>query len=165
MEQAKAWGRRVSANFDQHQGDQYGWNGMSWEKYSSDRKLSNKGTRTRSCTALQIFKDFGFYPEWGGAIQSSEQSRDRIWLHFKRTTLGLPWWLRLRIYLPMHETRVPSLIREDPTCHRATKPVCQNYWTYALEPRSGNCWGHVPWGQHCTARDATATRSPNTTHP
>lgn len=53
----------MSANFDQKQGDQYGWNGMSLEKYISDGELSNKGTRTRSCKALQIFKDFGFYSE------------------------------------------------------------------------------------------------------
>ena len=59
----KASGRSVSANFDQQQGDQYDWNGMSLEKYSSDGELSNKGTRTRSCKALQIFKNFGFYPE------------------------------------------------------------------------------------------------------
>ena len=31
-------------------------------------------------------------------------------------------WLRIR--LPMQETRVRSLAREDPTCHGATKPVC-----------------------------------------
>ena len=53
----------MSADFDQPQGDQYGWNGMSLEKYSSDGESSNKETRTRSCKALQIFKDFGFYPE------------------------------------------------------------------------------------------------------
>ena len=32
-----------------------------------------------------------------------------------------------RICLPMQETRVPSLIQEDPTCHRATKSMCCNY--------------------------------------
>ena len=33
---------------------------------------------------------------------------------------------------------------EDPTCHGASKPVCHNYWTCALEPGSCNCWAHVP---------------------
>ena len=34
---------------------------------------------------------------------------------------------RLRIRLPMQGTRVRSLVREDPTCRGATKPVCHNY--------------------------------------
>ena len=34
-------------------------------------------------------------------------------------------WLRIR--LPMQQTRVRSLVREDPTCHGATKPVSHNY--------------------------------------
>ena len=42
----------------------------------------------------------------------------------KGTSLVVQW---LRICLPMQETRVRSLVWEDPTCHRATKPVCHNY--------------------------------------
>ena len=43
--------------------------------------------------------------------------------------LGAQWW---GVHLPMQETWVWSLIWEDPTCHRATKPgTC-------------NCWAHVP---------------------
>ncbi|KAJ8791477.1 hypothetical protein J1605_004282 [Eschrichtius robustus] len=34
----------------------------------------------------------------------------------------------------MQGTRVQALIREDPTCHGATKPVRHNYWACALEP-------------------------------
>ena len=34
-------------------------------------------------------------------------------------------WLRIR--LPMQETWVPALVREDPTCRGATKPVRHNY--------------------------------------
>ncbi|KAM9044817.1 NACHT, LRR and PYD domains-containing protein 1 [Megaptera novaeangliae] len=33
----------------------------------------------------------------------------------------------LIIRLPMQGTRVRALVREDPTCRRATKPVCHNY--------------------------------------
>ena len=33
----------------------------------------------------------------------------------------------LRIRLPMQGTQVQALVREDPTCHVATKPVCHNY--------------------------------------
>ena len=32
-----------------------------------------------------------------------------------------------KICLLVQETRVQSLIQEDPTCHRATKPVSHNY--------------------------------------
>ena len=42
------------------------------------------------------------------------------------TSLVVQW---LRIYLPMHRTPVQSLGHKDPTCHRATKPVChQGSW-------------------------------------
>ena len=34
-------------------------------------------------------------------------------------------WLRIR--LPMQGTQIRSLVREDPTCRRATKPVGHNY--------------------------------------
>ena len=40
------------------------------------------------------------------------------------TSLVAQW---LRIHLPMQGTRVRSLVREDPTYCRATKPVHHNY--------------------------------------
>ena len=40
----------------------------------------------------------------------------------------------------MSETWIRSLIWEDPTCHGATKPVCDNYWACALEPGSRIYW-------------------------
>ena len=51
-------------------------------------------------------------------------------------------WLRIR--LPMQGTRVWALVREYPTCLRATKPVRRNYWACTLEPVSHNYWAHVP---------------------
>ena len=51
---------------------------------------------------------------------------------------------RLGICLPMQATEVWGLVREDPTCHRATKPVHHNYWACPLEPASHNYWAHVP---------------------
>ena len=58
---------------------------------------------------------------------------------------GLPWWHSdLRIRLPMQGTWVRALVREDPTCRGATKPVRHNYWVCALEPASRNYWsGHA----------------------
>ena len=52
-------------------------------------------------------------------------------------SLAAQW---LRIHLPMQGTRVRALVREDPTCHGATKPVRHNYWACALEPASHNYW-------------------------
>ena len=51
-------------------------------------------------------------------------------------------WLRIR--LPMQGTRVQALVQEDPTCRRATKPMCHNYWACALEPMSHNYWACEP---------------------
>ena len=44
----------------------------------------------------------------------------------------------------MQQTRVRALVREDPTCRGATKPVCHNYWACALEPLGHNYWARVP---------------------
>ena len=39
------------------------------------------------------------------------------------TSVVVQW---LRICLPMQGTWVPALVQEDPTCRRATKPMCHN---------------------------------------
>ena len=44
----------------------------------------------------------------------------------------------------MQGTRVWSLVWEDPTRCRATKPMCHNYWAWALEPESRNYWAPEP---------------------
>ena len=46
------------------------------------------------------------------------------------TSLVVQW---LRIHLPIQGTRVRSLVQEDPTCHRASKPVRHNYWARVLQ--------------------------------
>ena len=38
----------------------------------------------------------------------------------------------------MQGTQIQSLVQEDLTCHEATKPVRQNYWVSALEPKLCN---------------------------
>ena len=74
----------------------------------------------------KIIEPFGFQPskKYGGG-----------------PSLVVQWW---RIHLPMQGTRVQALVREDPTCCGATKPMCHNYWVCALEPASRNYWAHVP---------------------
>ena len=59
----------------------------------------------------------------------------------KGSSLVAQW---LRIHLPMQGTRVRALVREDPTCRGATKPVHHNYWACALEPATHNYWACVP---------------------
>ena len=44
---------------------------------------------------------------------------------FSRGKASVAQWLR--ICLPVQGTRVRALVREDPTCHGAAKPVCHNY--------------------------------------
>ena len=49
-----------------------------------------------------------------------------------------------RTCLPRQETQVRSLIWEEPTRLRATKPMCHNYQACALKPRSCNYQAHMP---------------------
>ena len=37
-----------------------------------------------------------------------------------------------------------TLVWEDPTCRRATKPVHHNYWACTLKQRNHNYWAHAP---------------------
>ena len=53
-------------------------------------------------------------------ITAEEQNKEKR----MRASLVAQW---LRICLPMQGTRVRALVREDPTCCGATKPVCHNY--------------------------------------
>ena len=92
--------------------------------------------------------------------------RFHIWVIPCRASL-LAQWLRIR--LPIQGTRVRALVREDPTCCGATKPVCHNYWVWALEPANHDYWAHVPQllkPAHLEpllpTREATAMRSPRT---
>ena len=49
-------------------------------------------------------------------------------LCFKSTgERGFPGGAVVKNPLPMQGSRVRALVQEDPTCHRATKPVRHNY--------------------------------------
>ena len=49
----------------------------------------------------------------------------------------------LRICLPVQGTQVWSLVQEDSTCHRTTKPVDHSYWDpHTLEPVVRNKRSH-----------------------
>ena len=47
------------------------------------------------------------------------------WIKKQEPRASVAQWLRIR--LPMQGTWVRALVWEDPTCHRATKPVSHNY--------------------------------------
>ena len=83
-----------------------------------------------------------------------------IWKCKSQASLAAQWW---GIYLPMQETWVQFLVREDPTCGRATEPMHHNYWACALEPGSLNCWSPSALEPALWTREATATSSPCTT--
>ena len=82
------------------------------------------------------------------------QSKSEINVHFavlKSHALGTFLVAqRLRIRLPMQGTRVWALVREDPTCRGATKPVRHSYWACALESVSHNYWACTP--RACASR-------------
>ena len=83
----------------------------------------------------------------------------------KGLSLVVQW---LRICLPMWGTRVRSLVREDPTCHWATKPVHQNYSRppskvgkpHLLSPPATTNQAHPPWSS-CSTREVTAAWRPH----
>ena len=109
--------------------------GKEWRTEKHELK-ENSGCHGHSWVAEQDAKR-------AGALIRSIKLLTRIYC---RTSLVAQW---LRIRLPMQGTRVWALVREDPTCHGATKPVRHNYWACVLQLLK-------------TAREATAMRSPHT---
>ena len=74
--------------------------------------------------------------------EAREKGAERILEEIMAGASLVAQWLR--ICLPMQGTRVRALVRGDPTCRRATKPMHHNYWACALESVSHNYWAHVP---------------------
>ena len=72
-------------------------------------------------------KEISGKPEYQGS-QRKKKMGEGIFLYGNedsfRASLVAQW---LRIRLPMQGTRVRALVREDPTCRGATKPVCHNH--------------------------------------
>ena len=88
---------------------------------------------------LGLFIRFVRFLERGRYFQNSICSQikeHKVW-----ASLVAQW---LRIHLPMQGTRVRALVREDPTCRGATKPMHHNYWAWPLEPVNHNDRAHAP---------------------
>ena len=60
--------------------------------------------------------------------QESKSTTIREHSQIRKTNKGFPVVVQwLGTCLPMQGTRVQALVREDPTCRRATKPMRYNY--------------------------------------
>ena len=78
--------------------------------------------------------------------------RLHLLLIFIANMMRASWWLSGKepiCQCRRHEFQF--LIWEDPTCHKATKPMCRNYWACAwcpgastTEPTCHNYWGPHP---------------------
>ena len=102
--------------------------GPSRQREHCRKKAGRHGAATVNCSMWQEYT----MPGWAALLDKNLM---------RRTSLVAQW---LRIRLPMQGTRVRALVREDPTCCGATKPVCHNYWARALKPTSYNYWARVP---------------------
>ena len=67
-----------------------------------------------------------------------DEGRDQGDVSVRQTSQKLPAWTSLvakglRIHLLKRETQAPSLAREYPTCHGATKPMGYSYRAHMLQ--------------------------------
>ena len=72
--------------------------------------------------SLKVSSSINFLPQASLPLPAPSVFPSRI--YHNRTSLVVQW---LRICLPMQGTLVRALLREYPTCHGATKPVCHSY--------------------------------------
>ena len=80
---------------------------------------------------------FGPKTQYNRKLLTRCQESDEVLKAEGGTSLVAQW---LRIHLPMQGTQVRALVREDPTCRGATKPVRHDCWVCALEPTCHNYW-------------------------
>ena len=111
--------------------------------FFAERSEATERTKNaRTCTArrprdqTQVLIPLLFFPNWTIQPPFREHKGQGEWewglgeriKHFWSWASLVAQWLRIR--LPMQGTRVWALIREDPTCRGATKPVRHNYWAH-----------------------------------
>ena len=99
------------------------------------KKKRNNGERLETVVVAWIlYASDGGSPQWDPAPSQQKIKAEKA---IFGTSLVAQW---LRTRRPMQGTRVWALVREDPTCHGATKPMRHSYWACALEPVSHNYW-------------------------
>ena len=115
------------------------------------------GTATKEQRKKLFYSPSLHFPEW--SLKNAKF----------QTPLVVQW---VGVHLPMQGTQVPSVLWEDPTCHRATKalqqtpkPVLQSLRAAITQPTCCSYWSPlttepVPHkrshGMHCNARAAPA---------
>ena len=72
------------------------------------------------------------YSEWSRRTHCNHKGPEEK-TGYQKGEEGLIWWLQGKDCLPAQESQVWSLVWEDPTCLRATKPGHHNYGTCTLE--------------------------------
>ena len=80
---------------------------------------------SKNQTSLENFFEKGGRPNDETADDSKTANKMKAAFTRKHQDFLVARWLRIR--LPMQRTQARSLVREDPTCRRATKPMCHNY--------------------------------------
>ena len=118
--------------------------GMKWE-LGGLRKLLKKQSKHKWIYDKSQVQYLKWFWHWLFSLFTSFQQLNLNIIIFLNGNFGAFLMAqRLRIRLPMQGTWVRALVREDPTCCGATKPVRHNYWACSLEPTSHNYWAHVP---------------------
>ena len=130
------------------------------------------------CSRLPNFPVLHYIPNiWEGLLPRGRSSNllsifciflnlvDEKWylnLIFFWTSLVVEW---IKICLPMQGTQVWSLVWEDLTCRRATKPVCHNSWACMLKLLQPLCLEHVlcnkkppRWESLCLQQSPSTTK-------
>ena len=93
----------------------------SWKDWSVQAPSSKERIRTTASCAEETSLTVLRVGKWvtGVEFRVYRESKYLMSIMWYRASLVAQW---LRICLPMQGTRVWSLVREDPTCCRATKP-------------------------------------------
>ena len=106
-----------------------------WEQKAVSPSQPGASTSTHQCHGLGSFLSVSFTCIicWAVAVTLSEVS--------KMARTYFPVGTVVRMCLPVQRTRVQSLVQEDPTCLRAAKHMCHDYWALALE------WGATTGAQ------------------
>ena len=126
---------------------------VAWPKEKRKRKNTKptKTQQTKTCCChthyfpyreVQVSQTLGDEKKNDAAKWLTWWNKDLTWACLKNcdwASLVVQW---LRICLSTQGTRAQALVREDPTCRGATKPMRQNCWACALEPVLRNKRSH-----------------------
>ena len=106
--------------------------------------LMADGASTPDSRAVVLWRPQPFTSWWNMTSGSSE------FIDLDESMLWNGSWAslmvqQLRIFLcnVRDNGSIPGMGRSQ--CHGAPRPMCHNYWAWAMAPRSQNYWTHVQW--------------------